>query len=172
MGLESIGDFRCYFTSFEDIQQKFPTDFEYTDEDHQEVFNLWKLVKSLPDSQISMEQVEELTKRLREQRSEPVPLPEPVDIQPLPLRCKSEGRKVLPLDVGSSGSAKVARLRPKPVPESAVREELVREIHEYYTALGSGGSRWIEPACVDTSFRFVARAIESFDDAALKRHIN
>jgi hypothetical protein len=172
MGLESVDDFRCYFTSFEDIQLKFPVDFEYSEEDHLEIFNVWKLVKSLPDSQNFLGQVENLTQRLRKRRPDPVLPLESVSNQPLPLRCKPEGRKVLPLDASSSGSAKVARLRSHPPPASAIRDELVREIHEQYTSLGSGGSRWIESVCSDTSFRFVARAVESFDDAALKRHIS
>ncbi|MCS5675744.1 MAG: hypothetical protein NZ605_12135, partial [Acidimicrobiales bacterium] len=140
--------------------------------DHQEAFNVWRLVKSLPDSQIFLGQVENLTQRLRKRRPDPIPLLEPVATQSLPLRGKPEGRKVLPLDAGSSGSAKVAKLRFNPPPASAVRDELVREVHEFYATLGSGGSRWIESVCVDTSFRFVARAVESFDDAALKRHIS
>ena len=63
MGMESIEDLRFFFTSFEDIQAKFPGDFEYTDEDHEEVFNLWRLVRAGPDSRLSGDQISALARR-------------------------------------------------------------------------------------------------------------
>ena len=170
MGMESIEDFRFFFTSFEDIQAKCPKDFGYTDEDHMAVFRLWKLVRALPDSRISEDQVANMTRCLQKRASPSVSGDLPRDPPP-PLLAADAKRTGLPLDATSAVKAKISRLRPKPAPLAAVREDIIRSIMEVYNQLGSRGARWIGPCAIDVSFGFVARAVESFDDATLKRHL-
>ena len=170
MGMESVEDFRFFFTSFEDIQRKFPKDFEYTDEDHEAVFHLWKLVRALPESRVSLEQVENLTRSMRRRSSSSV-VEEPVRDPIIPILAPSDKKRGLPLDASGAGRAKVIRLRAKPAPLAAIREDIVRNIVEFYVQLGPRGARWIGQSSTDVTFGFVARVVESFDDPTLKRHL-
>ena len=172
MGLESLEDFRYCFTSFEDIQVKFPEGHGWTDADHSELFQVWSIVRAVPDGTVTDAQVDDLSRRMRRRRPPVEDRPVPQVHVPPPLTEAKAARRVLPLDASSTGSAKVARAKSKVVPLVAAREEVIRQVHSLYLALGDRGARWIGCTSHDISFDFVARAVETFDEPTIKRHLH